>query len=390
MYFNKLAQAVLCRTVAFLAILSLSGCVGVRNCDSLRVAMDSVAAVRGKEFLAPVSCEKRSLGFFRNHLNMSLRAREERVKREGRIYEILGILPASRMSHRTRLADLYGDRVGGFYDPEQQKLYLLTSEAPHTQQAILIHELTHALQDQHFQLKDFLNDTLSHDRLMTRTAIVEGEANAVSYEIQGALNCQKRGVLQLLRSVARRKFTLPTDESLALRVLMDFPYLVGLAFVCSELGSGKEWRQIDSLLAAPPHSSVQLLKRLWSAEPGGVDLTSLDETSAVGGRLAGLASSNVTDTMGAYFAFALLVERLSVEDAFRIALGWKADQLSYSSSDASSDQTERLTWTTDWQDAALATEFRNALALGIKPRERFYQITQQAAEVVLTYAASGQ
>jgi hypothetical protein len=73
----------------------------------------------------------------------------------------------------------YSSGVAAFYDTDQEEMYVIGRE--HTNQYVnwlLSHELTHALQDQNFDLDSYVqNDMmLSEDRDMARMSVVEGDA----------------------------------------------------------------------------------------------------------------------------------------------------------------------------------------------------------------------
>jgi hypothetical protein len=94
--------------------------------------------------------------------------------------------------------DLLTSQVGGFYDPKRKYLAILQDpkgalgKAAEEQlmpgltaqlmEIALVHELTHAIQDQHFNLEKFdLNEPLS-DEGAARIALVEGDATLTMYD----------------------------------------------------------------------------------------------------------------------------------------------------------------------------------------------------------------
>jgi len=89
---------------------------------------------------------------------------------------------------------LLKEQIAGYYDSKTKTVYMLDWVDPETQKQVLVHELTHALQDQHTDLEKWNdqtpadpshnvgedNDHLAKDELDTaRTAALEGQAMAV-------------------------------------------------------------------------------------------------------------------------------------------------------------------------------------------------------------------
>lgn len=74
-----------------------------------------------------------------------------------------------------------GSSIGGFYSPSKKSIVLVSNnnENLHVSESTLAHELTHALQDQHFNLSSF--DQTTRERHNAVDGLLEGEANNVQY-----------------------------------------------------------------------------------------------------------------------------------------------------------------------------------------------------------------
>ncbi|MFB0518288.1 MAG: DUF6782 family putative metallopeptidase, partial [Acidobacteriota bacterium] len=93
-----------------------------------------------------------------------------------------GFLPAGT-DVKELLLSLYQEQVGGFYDPETKQLFLVKGYPDQLRAVIVSHELTHALQDQHFDLLSLLTDSSDNDDLiLARQSVIEGVATAVMIE----------------------------------------------------------------------------------------------------------------------------------------------------------------------------------------------------------------
>ena len=83
------------------------------------------------------------------------------------------------------ILDLLMEQVAGFYDPFAGKLYIADWLPLEMQRPALAHEIEHALQDQHFDLKRFASPIKDDgDRQLARSALVEGDGTAVMLEFQ--------------------------------------------------------------------------------------------------------------------------------------------------------------------------------------------------------------
>ena len=85
-------------------------------------------------------------------------------------YSLLGLFPKN-LDLRQTLANLYGEQVIGFYDPEDRALYLQEEVPLENLGSLLVHEMVHALQDQHFDLTSLMGSSLNNDE---RTAVLTG------------------------------------------------------------------------------------------------------------------------------------------------------------------------------------------------------------------------
>src|SRR5579864_6380040 len=80
--------------------------------------------------------------------------------------------------------DLLTEQAAAFYDYHRKKLYISDWSPPDMRQAALIHELAHALADQHFHLERFIRKGGDNDDLsMAREAVMEGQATWLMSEV---------------------------------------------------------------------------------------------------------------------------------------------------------------------------------------------------------------
>jgi hypothetical protein len=95
------------------------------------------------------------------------------------LLKLLGLIPAGS-NLRSIQSSVFGEQVAGFYDPRKKRLALVGDAGAGDEsigEITLAHELTHALDDQRFGIRDQAPET--DDRGTAYTALVEGDATAV-------------------------------------------------------------------------------------------------------------------------------------------------------------------------------------------------------------------
>ena len=120
-----------------------------------------VSRLRGLPILKPVPVLTRGKDFFRDHYRKALKEQYPPGIKEAteRAYVLMGFLSPGADLIETSL-DAYLQVVRGVYDPQTGDLYLADWMEAKDREDTLIHELVHALQDQHFDLGSFLRKGL--------------------------------------------------------------------------------------------------------------------------------------------------------------------------------------------------------------------------------------
>jgi hypothetical protein len=175
---------------------------------------------------------------------------------------------------------LLKEQIAGYYDSKTKTVYMLDWIDPETQKPVLVHELTHALQDQHTDLEKWNdqspadashnvsedNDHLAKDELDTaRTAVLEGQAMAVFVDY--SLKPSGRSIIknpELLEQLENQMQS--TDDSpvlarapLLLSESLLFPYRDGLSFEQDVwMDKGKK-AAFAGVLDRPPASSWEVI-----------------------------------------------------------------------------------------------------------------------------------
>src|SRR4030095_462220 len=88
----------------------------------------------------------------------------------------LGLVPAD-FQYAPFIVKLLTEQVAGYYDPRVQRFYLADWIELEGQKPVMAHELTHALQDQHFNLRRFEDwPKGDSDAELAVHALIEGDA----------------------------------------------------------------------------------------------------------------------------------------------------------------------------------------------------------------------
>ena len=240
---------------------------------------ERVEALRGLEFerlpevvtVTPEQARTEGLEDFDSSYPERLRRADETL------YGLLGLLPP-KTDLREVTSAVFEEQVGGYYDPRTGRLRVV--EGVSTANRVLAemttaHELTHALDDQVFDLDlDDLDE--SGDASLAYQALVEGTATSL---MTAYLAKHFRGD-EALGGLLSGAFGASGGESLPpfVQASLLFPYQAGAAFV-QELNRDGTWRIIDAALRVrPPASTEQVLhteKYLRAEEPVAVEPPSL-------------------------------------------------------------------------------------------------------------------
>jgi len=131
-----------------------------------------------------------------------------------------------------------------------------------SEQIIFIHEYTHALQDQHFDLTRLEDPEIadSPDRLLAALALIEGDATAAMnlYTQTAMLNDPGIAFALLAEGALSGTLLLPPDTPEGLGRELIFPYDSGLAFVLAIYNAGG-WDAVNAAFDNLPVTTEQIL-----------------------------------------------------------------------------------------------------------------------------------
>jgi hypothetical protein len=142
--------------------------------------------------------------------------------------------------------------VVGFYDPSNGRLAVRGRGVDAFAQLVLVHELTHALQDQHFDIDRPELDRADDERATAFLSLVEGDAVRVE---TAWLQAQPRDVQ---RQLADSFASFGGGGEPVVEALLSFPYVAGPELVRALLERGGQ-EALDAAFRDPPTTTEQVL-----------------------------------------------------------------------------------------------------------------------------------
>jgi hypothetical protein len=239
---------------------------------------DQVEEVRGLGFVDPVSPQavnQDQIGdLLKDALDRSFP--QEMMERRSRAWSTIGVIPDGT-DLKSAIQDYAGTQVIGFYDTESHQLVFSGSKQPSPYERVtLAHELTHALDDQHFDLHrlDVLEQTCRDEELSALVSLTEGSAVVFSIRYLVA-NLSPEEQVEFQREASSFEPPPPSVPPFLLSLLIS-PYVHGQTFVESLLTRGG-LPAVDRAFRDPPDSTEQVLHpdRYPKDEPQEVDVEDL-------------------------------------------------------------------------------------------------------------------
>jgi hypothetical protein len=220
-----------------------------------------VEHARGLKFREPVDVELVN----QSDLN-SARHREEQLSgiegglvpttkpNDGAVLGVMGLIPHGvDVDQSVTQAEDAG--VVGVYFPRQKRLLVIGRDQTPFVREVLVHELTHALDDQYFDLGR--GDIGLHDDEAAEswTALAEGDAVSIEKQYLASLTDPERQQAEQERNGYAGGAGAPStiDELLA------YPYVSGLAFVDTLREDGGN-KAVNAAFRNPPTTSEQILR----------------------------------------------------------------------------------------------------------------------------------
>ena len=268
---------------------------------------------------------------------------------------MLRLIPDRGLDYLELQISLLTEQVAGYYDSDTGELVVIGEEAALNadQKVTMSHEITHALQDQHFGLGRYEDDDTDFERVTAFQALTEGDATWTM--VQWAIaNLSMEEISEFLE--AGEEFDSPTFDSAPryIRESLTFPYNAGFQFVEALIEEGG-LEAVNAAFDDPPTTTEQILNpELYIGEPRNEPLeVSLPDLSGP----LGEGWENVYEGTLGVFDLNILLEENGVSNGSQATQEWGGTRfVMYESED------DLLTvLSTLWETEEAATRFNEAL-----------------------------
>ncbi len=330
--------------LAFLLSAVLSGSLPVyaQKTDSAGLqeaadeVMKTVARLRDLDFKEPVRKGVKDRAEIASYLNQRIReeySQDELVK-EGRMLRRLGLIPAT-VDYRDYILKLLTEQVGGFYDEKKKILFLASWLSVEEQEPVMVHELVHALQDQHFNIRRIMEDEgakHNNDRALALQSLLEGDGMVVM--LQSVLEPAKRHfselpdlavVMQAQMASMQAQYEVFSEAPAYIQQSLVFPYGYGASFLQNAWKDTAGWQAVNAIYFDLPASTEQIMHpdKYFGARDDPLPVKPLDPVAKLGTDWE-IAYRNV---LGEFSLGLLLTLNLNEEHARRSVYGWGGDQV---------------------------------------------------------------
>jgi hypothetical protein len=171
------------------------------------------------------------------------------------VLKVFGLAPPD-FAYRSFLIKLLTEQVAGYYDPKARQFYLADWIELDGQKPVMAHELTHALQDQHFNLKRFEKwPKGDSDAELAAHALIEGDATLAMMQYLGKHPMIALSFLRTSQESSAEQFK---QAPRALRDSLIFPYQYGLTWATQVHRRGG-WAMVSDAFTKLPLSTEQIL-----------------------------------------------------------------------------------------------------------------------------------
>jgi hypothetical protein len=266
-----------CVVVAFFCKLAAAQ-DGVLSGSEAAVVKARVEKIRGLKLTANVPVSYLSVAETESRFRTEFARETSQAEIDAGVDEgkLIGLYPPDMKIERKDLADMALE-LAGFYDPRQKDIVVIdrpiavalperyrstVTELKKLETAgTLGHELTHALQDQHFDIeaaqKKFKGDT---DHELAYKAIVEGDATLSGFSVvTGRVDDQTIDYFDThLQDIVPIFMGRTEGKPRAMTYPFIFQYTEGARFV-AEAYHRKRWDGVNALFTGPPLSTQQIM-----------------------------------------------------------------------------------------------------------------------------------
>ncbi|MFA9518487.1 Hvo_1808 family surface protein [Halopenitus sp. H-Gu1] len=290
------------------------------------------------------------------------------------VWKALFIVGEERSSEEAIQGTLSG-AVAGFYSPAGDRIVIVVPEGEEIRidEATLVHELTHAMQDQYHNLSSPRYAGRTQDADLAIDGIVEGEASYVENRYDE--RCED-GDWRCLEEPETTSGGSGPPENWGVFITVFQPYSDGPAYV-DEIIEEEGWDGVSRRMESPPNATAETIHR-ESHEPRSVPVA---DTAGNGWETYPNQSVNGSDTVGEASIFAMFwyqsrdygadtfdwqhvltdPSRIHPESVYNYAHestdGWAGDRIVPYRNDRGEEERDGYVWVSEWETPQDATEF---------------------------------
>ena len=232
-------------------------------------------------------------------------------------------LVGADFQYRAHMIKLLTEQVAGYYDPKIREFFLADWIDLEGQKPVMAHELTHALQDQHFDLRRFQHwPKGDSDAELAAHALIEGDAVLAMkiYMVNNPL-----GIPAFRRAMEATSSEQFKQSPRFLRESLVFPYLEGEEWATQLYKrGGRNWSLISKAFTELPESTEQVMHpEKYFAREAPVRVSLPDVRELLGTRW----KRTSYDVTGEWNYYLILDQFLnSANESKRAAAGWGGDR----------------------------------------------------------------
>ncbi|WP_049934883.1 Hvo_1808 family surface protein [Haloplanus natans] len=338
-------------------------------------AMARVEYVRRAEFESEVPVEVISREEFRNQRSRNETDTPDFDAWNDQVWEALFVIGEDAGANE-ELQSATGQSTAGFYAPSDDRIRIITDSpgSPTIDNATLVHELTHALQDQTGDLGERISSTETQDAGLATDGVVEGEANYIEQRYTERCGAEWDCV-ETPRSSAGGTGA-PPNLGILLTLLQ--PYSDGPVYIDWLLERGG-WQAVDEAFQNPPTSTEQVI-HLNDEEPVPIEY---EDRARNGWETFPNQGVNGSDTVGEASMYVMFwyqarrtgantletswqrsIRPTSSLDTYnydtRAAAGWGNDRVFPYRKGSGEDAKYGYVWVTEWDSQQDADQFLRA------------------------------
>jgi hypothetical protein len=198
-----------------------------------------------------------------------------------------------------------------YYDPDEEEIVVRGEDLDVAHRVTVAHELTHALQDQHFDLaalEEQVDESSTGDS-SAFSALVEGDATRVEDEYLASLSADSQDTYDHLMGLEGDRFEEETaDVPEVVELIMSAPYVFGPSTIRVLVAEGGN-EAVDDAFRGPP-----LSQRMF-VQPGVLEAVEVPQPDLP----EGATDPGDPTTLGSFDAYLLLAPHMDPKAALEIA-----------------------------------------------------------------------